>query len=137
MTTTRKLYTRWFEYGSFLPIFRAHGSRLHNEVWSYGKAAEPILEKYLKLRYQLMPYIYSLAYRTHESGGSVYARALHGFPTIRRWPAWATSTCSEPRFCGPSHRTGSHQPNGLPAGRRGWYNYWTKPACPRRADDRG
>ncbi len=42
-----ELYTRWFEYGAFLPIFRTHGSRKYNEVWSYGKQAEPILEKYL------------------------------------------------------------------------------------------
>jgi alpha-D-xyloside xylohydrolase len=70
-----ELYTRWFEYGSFLPIFRAHGSRLYNEVWSYGKQAEPILEKYLKLRYQLMPYIYSLGYDTYQTGAP-YMRAL-------------------------------------------------------------
>jgi len=47
---------------------RAHGSRNFNEVWSYGKQAEPILEKYLRLRYQLMPYIYSLGYFSHETG---------------------------------------------------------------------
>ena len=35
--------------------FRTHGTRNHNEVWSYGKQAEPILEKYLRLRYRLMP----------------------------------------------------------------------------------
>ena len=45
-----ELYTRWFQYASFLPIFRTHGSRPANEVWSYGKQAEPILEKYLRLR---------------------------------------------------------------------------------------
>ena len=74
-----ELYTRWFEYAAFLPIFRTHGSRKYNEVWSYGKAAEPILEKYLKLRYQLMPYIYSLGYMTHETGRALHARAVHGF----------------------------------------------------------
>jgi alpha-D-xyloside xylohydrolase len=63
-----ELYTRWFEYGAFQPNFRAHGSRKYNEVWSYGKAAEPILEKYLKLRYELIPYIYSLGYATHVTG---------------------------------------------------------------------
>ena len=56
-----ELYTRWFEYAAFLPIFRTHGSRNYNEVWCYGKQAEPILEKYLRLRYQLLPYIYSLS----------------------------------------------------------------------------
>ena len=63
-----ELYTRWFQYATFLPIFRTHGSRPANEVWSYGKQAEPILEKYLRLRYQLMPYIYSLGYRTWLTG---------------------------------------------------------------------
>jgi len=63
-----ELYTRWFEYGAFQPNFRSHGSRPHNEVWSYGKQAEPILEKYLRLRYQLMPYIYSLGYQANQSG---------------------------------------------------------------------
>ena len=63
-----ELYVRWFEYGSFQPNFRAHGSRPQNEVWSYGKQAEPILEKYLRLRYELMPYLYSLGYHTHQTG---------------------------------------------------------------------
>lgn len=63
-----ELYVRWFEYGTFQPNMRAHGSRPHNEVWSYGKQAEPILEKYLRLRYQIMPYLYSLGWQSHETG---------------------------------------------------------------------
>ena len=54
---------------------RAHGSRKTNEVWSYGKQAEPILEKYLRLRYELMPYIYSLGYQTWLTGAP-FMRAL-------------------------------------------------------------
>jgi len=75
-----ELYTRWFEYASFLPVFRAHGSRKYNEVWSYGKQAEPILEKYLKLRYQLLPYIYSLGYKTYQSGAPSMRALFIGFP---------------------------------------------------------
>ena len=63
-----ELYVRWFQYGAFQPNFRSHGSRPQNEVWSYGKQAEPILAKYLRLRYQLMPYIYSIAHKTHLDG---------------------------------------------------------------------
>ncbi len=70
-----ELYTRWFEYGAFQPNFRSHGSRKQNEVWSYGKEAEPILEKYLRLRYQLMPYIYSLG-RTTNLTGAPFMRGL-------------------------------------------------------------
>ena len=62
----QELYTRWFEFGVFCPIFRTHGHRAHNEMWTYDKV-EPILINYDKLRYRLMPYIYSLAWRvTHE-----------------------------------------------------------------------
>ena len=55
-----ELFVRWFEWGAFQPVMRAHGERNHNEVWAYGKQAEPILSKYLRLRYQLLPYTYSL-----------------------------------------------------------------------------
>ena len=58
----QELYTRWFEFGVFCPIFRTHGHRAHNEMWTYDKV-EPILLNYDKLRYRLMPYIYSLAWR--------------------------------------------------------------------------
>ena len=58
----QELYARWFEYGTFCPIFRTHGHRPQNEIWAFNKV-EPILIKYDKLRYRLMPYIYSLAWR--------------------------------------------------------------------------
>ena len=70
-----ELFVRWFEWGAFQPVMRAHGEREHNEVWSYGKQAEPILEKYLRLRYQLLPYIYSLGFHTYQTGAP-YMRAL-------------------------------------------------------------
>lgn len=61
----QELYARWFEFGTFCPIFRTHGHRPHNEMWIYDKV-EPILLSYDKLRYRLMPYIYSLAWRVHN-----------------------------------------------------------------------
>jgi len=47
----------------------------HNEVWSCGKQAEPILAKYLRFRYQLLPYTYSVAYLSYQTGAP-YMRAL-------------------------------------------------------------
>ncbi len=121
-----ELYTRWFEYGAFLPIFRAHGSRRYNEVWSYGKQAEPILEKYLKLRYQLMPYIYSLGYDSYQTGAP-YMRALFmDFPNDPK----VADLCDEYMF-GPAFLVAPVTEQGvtsrsvyLPAG-ADWYNYWT------------
>ncbi len=66
----RELFVRWFQYGSFCPIFRVHGTRApdQNELWSYGPDAESILTKFDKLRYRLMPYIYSVAWKvTNEN----------------------------------------------------------------------
>jgi alpha-D-xyloside xylohydrolase len=62
----RELFVRWFEYGAFCPIFRLHGTRTtnQNELWSYGADAQRILTSYDRLRYRLMPYIYSLAWMT-------------------------------------------------------------------------
>jgi alpha-D-xyloside xylohydrolase len=121
-----ELYTRWFEYATFLPIMRTHGSRNENEVWSYGKQAEPILEKYLKLRYELMPYIYSLGYSTYRSGAP-YMRALFmDFPN----DANAANITDEYMF-GPAFLVAPVTDQGttsrnvyLPAG-SDWYNYWT------------
>jgi alpha-D-xyloside xylohydrolase len=121
-----ELYTRWFEYGAFLPIFRTHGSRLYNEVWTYGKAAEPILEKYLKLRYQLMPYIYSLGYRTYESGAP-YMRALFmDFPDDPKVADMGDEYMFGPAFLvAPVTEQGATSRSVyLPAG-ADWYNYWT------------
>jgi alpha-D-xyloside xylohydrolase len=121
-----ELYTRWFEYAAFEPIFRTHGSRLENEVWSYGKQAEPILEKYLRLRYELMPYIYSLGYHTWLTGAP-YMRALFmDFPNDPN----VTELRDEYMF-GPDFLVAPVTDQGmtsrkvyLPAG-TDWYNYWT------------
>ena len=66
----RELYIRWFEFGAFCPIFRAHGTRTtnQNEIWSYGTEAQKILTDYDRLRYRLMPYIYSMAWRVTSEG---------------------------------------------------------------------
>ena len=62
----RELFVRWFQYGTFCPIFRVHGTRTtnQNELWSYGPEAQSILTKFDRLRYELMPYIYSVAWMT-------------------------------------------------------------------------
>jgi alpha-D-xyloside xylohydrolase len=121
-----ELYTRWFEYGAFEPNFRTHGTRRYNEVWSYGKQAEPILEKYLKLRYQLMPYIYSLGYMTNQTGAP-YMRALFmDFPNDPKVADLGSEYMFGPAFLvAPVTEQGQTVKKVyLPAG-TDWYNYWT------------
>ncbi|MGA2535880.1 MAG: TIM-barrel domain-containing protein [Terracidiphilus sp.] len=121
-----ELYTRWFQYATFLPIMRSHGSRVENEVWSYGKQAEPILEKYLRLRYQLMPYIYSLGYQTWLTGAP-FMRALPlDFPNDAKVADLRDEYMFGPAFLvAPITEQGATSREVyLPAG-ADWYNYWT------------
>jgi alpha-D-xyloside xylohydrolase len=62
----RELFIRWFQYGTFNPILRVHGTRKpdENELWSYGPEAQKILVSFDRLRYRLLPYTYSLAWMT-------------------------------------------------------------------------
>ncbi len=60
----RELYTRWFQTGAFLPMFRSHGTDTAREIWRFGEPGTPFhdaLAHYSRLRYRLLPYIYSLA----------------------------------------------------------------------------
>jgi alpha-D-xyloside xylohydrolase len=121
-----ELYTRWFEYGVFQPNFRSHGSRPENEVWSYGKQAQPILEKYLRLRYQLMPYIYSLGYTAHETGAPFMRGLFLDFPNDPN-----VANIGDEYMFGPALLVAPVTEQGattrsvyLPTG-GDWYNFWT------------
>lgn len=60
----RELYVRWFQYGTFLPMFRSHGTDTPREIWNFGEPGEifyDALKESIRLRYRLMPYIYSMA----------------------------------------------------------------------------
>jgi len=121
-----ELYTRWFQYATFLPIFRTHGSRPANEVWSYGKQAEPILEKYLRLRYELMPYIYSLGYRTWMTGAPIMRALPLDFADDPK-----VADILDEYMLGPAFLVAPITAQGttsrevyLPAG-TDWYNWWS------------
>jgi len=61
-----ELYTRWLQFGTFLPIFRSHGTDTPREPWQFDEFFYNPIVKFIKLRYELMPYIYSLAYMAHK-----------------------------------------------------------------------
>ena len=121
-----ELFVRWFQWAAFQPVMRAHGERNHNEVWSYGKQAEPILEKYLRLRYQLLPYTYSLAYGSFQSGAPFMRALFMDFPNDPNVAGIGDEYMFGPAFLvapitdqGATSRT-VYLPSGTD-----WYNYWT------------
>jgi alpha-glucosidase (family GH31 glycosyl hydrolase) len=67
--TSAELYSRWIQFGAFNPVMRAHGvDNQATEPWGYGSEAEGIAKGYISLRYRLLPYIYTLARETYETG---------------------------------------------------------------------
>ena len=76
----RLLYTRWFQFGAFSPIFRAHGTSCPREPWQFGKESEAIQIKYLQLRSRLQPYLYSEAARITFENGTMMRGLMMDFP---------------------------------------------------------
>ncbi len=150
---TGELHVRWFQFGAFCPLFRAHGRtwhlRLpwgwntgelgHNEVANYTGGAgnpdlselrnaevEPICKKYLELRYRMMPYLYSAVRETHETGLPVMrALWLH-------YPDDATAVARGDEFLwgrdvlvAPVVEKGATE-RKLYLPRGDWYDFWTE-----------
>ena len=74
----QELYVRWMQYGLFCPVFRSHGADAPREIWQFGKKGEPVydaIEKQIRLRYRLIPYLYSTAWQVTTNNDS-YLRPL-------------------------------------------------------------
>jgi len=123
----RELYVRWFEFGAFCPIFRAHGTRKtnQNEIWSYGPEAQKILTDYDRLRYRLMPYIYSQAWKVTSEGATIMRPLVMDFRTDVR-----AQNIGDEFLFGPSLLVSPVTESGatvrhlyLPAAT--WYDFWS------------
>ncbi len=75
----RELMTRWYQYGVFCPLFRVHGQFPFREIYNIAPDDHPAYKSmlyYNKLRYRLMPYIYSLAGKTYHDNYTI----MRGLP---------------------------------------------------------
>ena len=120
----QELYARWFEFGTFCPVFRTHGHRPHNEFWTYDKV-EPTLIEYDRLRYRLMPYIYSLAWKVTSEDYTIQRPLVMDWRTDEKtWNIgdqfmFGPSILVNPVLTGGvTHRT-VYLPNST------WYDFWT------------
>ncbi len=123
----RELFVRWFQFGTFSPILRVHGTRNPdaNELWSYGPDAQKILVKFDTLRYRMLPYVYSLAWKTTSEGYTPMRPLVMDFRTDERaqnigdqfmfGPAFLVSPVTEP--------AASTRQLYLPDAK--WYDFWS------------
>ncbi len=78
-----ELFTRWFQYGCFLPVFRSHGTDFRRELWNFGESGDlfyDALIKFNQLRYRLMPYIYSMAGKVWKDDYTMLRMLAFDFP---------------------------------------------------------
>jgi len=123
----RELFIRWFQYGTFNPILRVHGTRRpdENELWSYGPDAQTILVNFDRLRYRMLPYIYSLAWKTTSEAYTTMRPLVMDFRTDARaqdtgdqfmfGPAFLVSPVTYPEA--------TTRQLYLPGAK--WYDFWT------------
>lgn len=74
----QELYVRWMQFGAFCPMMRSHGTEVFREIYHYGNPGEPVYDALLsaiKLRYSLLPYIYSQSWQVSKNDDS-FMRAL-------------------------------------------------------------
>ena len=94
----RELLIRWFQFGTFCPVMRIHGSRLpftpivnkagevrektgaDNEIWSFGGEAYPVLKKFIGIRERMRDYTRELMRQAHEKGSPVMRTLFYEFP---------------------------------------------------------
>ena len=123
----RELFVRWFQFGTFNPILRVHGTRKtdQNELWSYGPDAQKILTSFDRLRYRMLPYIYSLAWKTTSESYTTMRPLVMDFRTDVRaqnigdqfmfGPAFLVNPVTEP--------AATTRALYLPQSK--WYDFWT------------
>ena len=82
----QELYVRWLQFGVFSPMMRSHGESSRREIWEFGEKGEPVydaIEKSIRMRYALLPYIYSTSWQVSSADGSFMRALFMDFPKDR------------------------------------------------------
>jgi alpha-D-xyloside xylohydrolase len=129
----RELNTRWFQFGTFVPLLRVHGESPKREMWEMGGESHPAYQAELKfdrLRYRLLPYLYSLAGAVTHEGGTIMRPLVMDFRTDRKALDVSDEYMFGPAFLVSPVTTYKARARAvyLPAA-AGWYDFWTGAAA--------
>lgn len=83
----QELFVRWTQLGAFSPMMRAHGKRIPREIWNFGERGTwcfDAIEKMIKLRYRLLPYIYSTSWDVSKYDGTFMRALVMDFPDDKK-----------------------------------------------------
>ncbi len=121
-----ELLLRWFQWGVFNPIFRMHGYQSETEPWKYGAVVENHMRNMLKIRYRLLPYIYSEAWKISHSGSTLMRPLVMDFRT----DSLSSQQAYEYMFgksllVAPVTESGVEKMNVWLPSEADWYDFWT------------
>lgn len=121
-----ELFTRWLQYGAFTPMFRIHGTNYAKEVWRFPTATQPILINYINLRYRLMPYIYSQAWRVTNDGYTMMRPLVMDFRADSQVNGIGNQFMFGPSLLvNPVVTAGASSRNVYLPASTGWFDFWT------------
>ncbi|WP_254567361.1 glycoside hydrolase family 31 protein [Oscillatoria sp. HE19RPO] len=124
---TAELFARWMQVGMLYPLMRAHSAlnTARHEPWVFGDRVERICRDYIELRYQLLPYLYSLFWESATTGAPILRPLLYHFPNEPQTYQIHDQVMLGPSLmAAPVYRPGVqcravYLPSGV------WYNWWT------------
>ncbi len=125
----RELNARWFQFGTFCPLQRVHGQFPYREMWHLGGESHPAYQAELKfdrLRYRMLPYVYSLAGDITQRAGTMMRALVMDFRNDAKARAIGDEYMFGPAFLvSPvTAYKARRRTVYLPAG-AGWYDFWT------------
>ncbi|MBQ6689109.1 MAG: DUF5110 domain-containing protein [Bacteroidales bacterium] len=130
----RELNTRWFQFGAFCPLYRAHGQYPFREPWEIAPEGHPAYESivyYTKLRYRLMPYIYSLAGKTWFEDYTIMRPLVMDFLSDRKVADIGDTYMFGPAFLvAPVYEYGARTREIYFPECDGWFDYYTNEYTP-------
>lgn len=120
-----ELFTRWFEFGAFTPMFRVHGTGKSKEMWQFNADIQPILIKYDRLRYRLLPTIYSLSWDVTANNSSMMRPLVFDFGSDNEALDIPDEFMFGPLLVAPVTRKGAADRTVYLPGDTAWYDFWT------------
>ncbi len=121
-----ELFVRWFQFGSFCPLFRVHGVNYGKEMWKFGAEKMAILVKFNHLRYLLLPYIYSVAWMVTSQGYTMLRGLVMDFRLDKEVYSIPDQFMFGPALmiCPVTTQDATERSVYLPHG-EGWFDFWT------------
>jgi len=126
----QELFSRWFQFSAFCPMFRVHGSYGLNpgkEFWRFDEKTQETMLTYLNLRYRLLPYLYSTAWQITSDGTAFMRPLVMDFPKDPQVVGIGNQYLFGPAIMVTPVTTAgaTNFPVYLPAAKSPWYNFWT------------